>query len=623
MAHPDRPSAARRNIAFGLALLLAVVGIQAGRSPSPVAAAGKPKAVIIVGPAASSTSHFLDDGEIMARQAENAGMDVRRIFHPHATWERVLNNIQGANFVVYMGHGNGWPSPYAPYQERTKDGMGLDGYDGASKYSVTYYGGNQIRDRINLARNAVVALVHLCYASGNGEPGMAIPSWNVARQRIDNYAAGFLHAGARSVFAFGWMQEWNLPRALMDSDKTMDELFHTNAAGTYPYGWIGWNDKYFSSERTSGARIHIDPHKNYGFYRALSGDMKLTAREWRGGSSDSGGDGGGDTGGTTTGTAPSITSLSVVSTDGTASSALTTSTTSTGTTLPTFHPNGDGLHDKLVISHAVSKSAYLDVKVINSAGTIVRKFTVWAPVGSSTSTWGGKNSSGVYVADGAYTLTYKPRDTSGNVGTARSVKVIVLTSVALFAPVPTAIYVRDLDDLAQSTTVPVKLNQATTVTVKVINGSGSTVRTVQAATKLTAGSYDFTWNGKDGAGNYSASGPYRMVVTGQTALGTYSELKPLWVGAFRLDASTLSAKRGSNVTFTAFSTEPLSGPPKIDLTQPGLATYTVDTTKVAPLKYKVTVTLKSGGTSGTLRIVVRGVDTGGQSQQLNTSIAIR
>jgi len=41
--------------------------------------------VIIVGPAATSTSHFLDDGEIMAQQAENAGMDVRRIFHPRAT----------------------------------------------------------------------------------------------------------------------------------------------------------------------------------------------------------------------------------------------------------------------------------------------------------------------------------------------------------------------------------------------------------------------------------------------------------------------------------------------------------------------------------------------------------
>jgi hypothetical protein len=117
-----------RHVAVGLSVLLALFGLQAVRSPAPVrAAVEKPRAVIIAGPAASSTSHFLDDARIMADQAEAAGMNVTRIFHPHATWERVLHAAQGANLVVYMGHGNGWPSPYAPFQERTKNGMGLDG----------------------------------------------------------------------------------------------------------------------------------------------------------------------------------------------------------------------------------------------------------------------------------------------------------------------------------------------------------------------------------------------------------------------------------------------------------------------------------------------------------------
>lgn len=611
--------AARRPIAIALSLLLALLGAQAGMRPTPaqaLTASAKPKAVIIVGPAATSTSHFLDDGEIMADQAAAAGMDVTRIFHPHATWERVLNAIQGANFVVYMGHGNGWPSPYAPFQERTKDGMGLDGYDGASKYSVTYYGGNPIRDHIKLAKNAVVALVHLCYSSGNGEPGMSIPSWNVARERVDNYAAAFLAAGARSVFSFGWMQKWNLPKALMSTDKTMEQLFETPYHG-YPSGWIGWNDRYFDSGRTPGARMHLDPHRTYGFYRSLSGDMRMTASDWR-----SGGSGGGDTSTTTT-TAPSITSLSVVSTDGGTTSALTTSTTTSGSTLPSFHPNGDGLHDRVVMSHALSTAAYLDIKITNSSGTVVRRFTVYAPKGASTSSWGGKNGSGNYVADGIYTLSYKPRDSAGNVGTARSVKVLVLTAVALRVPMPTAIYSRDLDNLAQSTTVSVKLNKTATVTAKVLNSSGSTVRTLKAATQLSAGSYDFVWNGKNGSGGFVATGGYRVVVTGQTSLGTYSEQRGIWVGAFRLDASTLTATRGSKVTFTVYSTEPLSSAPVLDLSQPGLATYTVTTSKVATDKYKVTVTLKSGGSAGTMGIVVRGTDTGGQSQRLNTSITLR
>ena len=34
--------------------------------------------------------------------------------------------LQGASIVVYYGHGNGWPSPYTPFQEDTKDGLGLN-----------------------------------------------------------------------------------------------------------------------------------------------------------------------------------------------------------------------------------------------------------------------------------------------------------------------------------------------------------------------------------------------------------------------------------------------------------------------------------------------------------------
>ena len=71
-----------------------------------------PKAVFIVGPTGSLTNTDLTDAEKMAEQAEAAGMEVHRVFFPHATWDNVLANIQNANLVVYMGHGYGWPSPY-------------------------------------------------------------------------------------------------------------------------------------------------------------------------------------------------------------------------------------------------------------------------------------------------------------------------------------------------------------------------------------------------------------------------------------------------------------------------------------------------------------------------------
>ena len=611
-----------------MAVLVVLLGVQLG-SPTHAAVAGaRPRAVVIVGPTGSSTADFLADAQVMANQAENAGMDVTRIFHPHATWARVLNAIQGANLVVYMGHGNGWPSPYAPYQERTKDGLGLDGYDGASANSVTYYGANVIRDQVHLANNAIVVLVHLCYASGNGEPGMAIPGWSVATQRVDNFSAGFLDVGAKSVFAFGWMQKWNMPAALMTTDKTMEELFETNASGTYPYGWIGWNDKYVDSDRTPGVRMHLDPHPSYGFYRALTGGFSMTAGQWRGDAS--GGDSGGTTGsgsgsgsgGTTSAGAPSISNLSVISTDGGATNNVNTATTALGSTLAAFHPNGDGLQDRIIVSHTLSESAYLDVRVTNSGGTLVRKFTVFARQGKSTSDWTGKTDAGNYVAEGVYTLSYRPRDTGGHVGEAKGLKVLVLNAMS-FNSATAAMYVRDKDALASTATANISLNQSASISVKVLDMAGSNVRTVQGATRYGAGSRSFSWGGKDDSGRLVSDGWYRFVVNSRSSVGSYREQRLVWVGAFQLNSSKASPARGSRVTFTVYSTEPLANSPTLDIKQPGLSLYTVRLSKVDTAKYRVTVTLKSGGSSGKMQLVVNGVDKNGQGQSYSTTLPIR
>ena len=612
-----------------MSVFMVLAGVHAGPLSSVAKAGSKPKAVIIVGPTGSSTDEFLADAQEIANQAENAGMDVTRVFHPHATWSRVLNTIQGANLVVYMGHGNGWPSPYAPFQERTKDGFGLDGYDGASKNSVTYYGANPIRSNIRLANNAIVVLVHACYASGNGEPGMAIPGWSVAAQRVDNFSAGFLDAGARSVFAFGWQQKWNIPAALMNTNKTMDELFQTNANGTYPYGWIGWNDRYIDSDRTPGTRMHLDPHPNYGFYRALTGGFGMTAGQWRGdatgGGDDGGGTGtgGGDSGGTTTTAgAPSITNLSVISTDGGETTDVNTATTALGSVIPAFHPNGDGLQDKIIVTHTLSESAYLDVRATSSTGTLVRKFTVAARQGKSTSNWNGKNDAGRYVSEGVYTLTYKPRDGGGHVGESRSLKVLVLNAMS-FNSATAAMFDRDNDSLANTATANISLNQSATISVKVLDSSGEVVRTIQAATRYSAGAYSFSWGGHDSNGRNLADGWYRLVVNSRSSVGSYREQRMLWLGAFRLESSRSSPSRGSRVTFTVYSTEPLSRTPSLDIKQPGLNTYSVSLSKVATGKYRVTVTLKSGGSAGKMQLVVNGVDKNGQGQSYATTLTIR
>src|SRR5512141_1839726 len=114
-------------------------------APSPLVA---PKAVIIVGPTDELTDTLLVQAETMAQRAEAAGLDVQRVFFPHATWDNVLAQIEGASLVAYFGHGYGWPSNTAELTESRQDGMGLNSYDGSSVGEVKYYGANLIREAI-------------------------------------------------------------------------------------------------------------------------------------------------------------------------------------------------------------------------------------------------------------------------------------------------------------------------------------------------------------------------------------------------------------------------------------------------------------------------------------------
>jgi len=50
--------------------------------------------------------------------------------------------------------------------------------------------------QVEIPKDAVVLLHHLCYASGLSEPGLAEGTLDQAKQRVDNFAAGFIEAGA-------------------------------------------------------------------------------------------------------------------------------------------------------------------------------------------------------------------------------------------------------------------------------------------------------------------------------------------------------------------------------------------------------------------------------------------
>ena len=253
-----------------MASVMAVSGLAA--HPDAVAAAGK-KVVIVVGPAGSNTSDYIYNAKKLAAQAKNYGATVYQIYTPHATWARVKQYAQGANLFIYLGHGNGWPSPYGPFNAYTKDGLGLNAYDGSSK--VKYYGEYYVDHYLNFAKNSVVILNRLCYASGNPEWGGATPTHTVARQRVDNFGAGFLRTGARAVFAEGVDSTSYILYGLFKTSRTMKQIFWSDPARSGAY------DFSFSSSRTSGMTGIIDPKYGTKYWRSIVGSLGMTAGSWR------------------------------------------------------------------------------------------------------------------------------------------------------------------------------------------------------------------------------------------------------------------------------------------------------------------------------------------------------
>ena len=264
-----------RLTAFALVATL-LVGLGALANPNPASAASL-KVVIVVGPVEGSTSRYIEHAREYAAQARAYGANVIEVYSPRATWTRVKAAAVGANIFIYLGHGNGHPSPYGAFSSLRKNGMGLNSSLNNGNSNVKYWGQYYMRTGLDLARNSVVLLNHLCYASGNSEPGRKLPTKSVAKQRADGYGTGFLRTGAKAMFATG---NGGLGKVLADlfmSDKTMGQIFQDD------YVFSGEADFKFASAKTSWSTVWTDPKSAGKYYHAVSGKLTLTAAQVRAG----------------------------------------------------------------------------------------------------------------------------------------------------------------------------------------------------------------------------------------------------------------------------------------------------------------------------------------------------
>ncbi len=173
-----------------------------------------------------------------------------------------------------MGHGNGFPSRYGPVlNEGTKDGLGLNPVAGIDDVAHQYFGEAYLTRHIRLAPHAVVLLHHLCYASGNSEPGLPEGGLTTGKQRVDNMAAGWLAAGADAVLAEAYGDPAYYLGKILAGRSTVEAIWRT---GPTAHEHV----LAFPSVRTPGLTALMDPTKrSSGFYRSLVVRADLRADE--------------------------------------------------------------------------------------------------------------------------------------------------------------------------------------------------------------------------------------------------------------------------------------------------------------------------------------------------------
>ncbi len=742
--------------------------VPAGAAPASAAAAN-PKVVIIVGATGSVTPTYRTYADQLYAEAIKYTTNVVKVYSPNATWSRVKAAVNGASIIVYLGHGNGWPAPYpndATYSQ--KDGFGLN-YDNNGDGKLTdselrYYGEPSIRT-LTPAPNAVVLLFHLCYASGNSEPGLADPTLSVAQQRADNYAAAFQAMGARAVIAIGHSHDPYYIRALFTMRESIRDYwmqapdFHNNVL-------------QFASTRTPGRTELLDPDSATpaGFWRSLTGDMTLNTADVTGGSYGSTGgdpssmavpgnatptadgaplygtladaaagtnpvttlaaativrvdaaeaatssadgspvyavhldDGtrGWMTGSTLTprdslqprlwsvddgsGTLPTdasgagnalqvsfrlsevaIWTVGIVNDagqqlatnsgqadtasitwapaagsvpDGTYHWQLTATDaygngplSATGTitvdatppaltvagsvTPQVFSPNHDAVQETIRFSVASTKAGTADALIRDAVGSTVASLQVPLTNLRATVTWDGTTSAGTAAPNGEYTVRLTVRDLVGKTSGFQDRPVIVDRNLGFATASPAVFFPQDADNLAPSTKLGFKLSGPATVDWAIVDAKGVVVRTIKTHEALVAGSYSYTWDGRNDAGSYVARGTYRSQVVSTDATTTQMLQLAVVADAFGMAVSDTTPARGQTITFTATSAEGLAAAPRVAVIQPGATIWSTSMTRVSTGVYRVSIRLRSSQT-GTLRLKVYGKDAGGRAQYSN------
>jgi hypothetical protein len=243
---------------------------------------------IIVGPVGGLTPNYRSSANRVADAAIAAGATVVKAYSPRATWSRVRSAVDGANVVVYFGHGNGYPNPYTSGYEYTDrvNGFGLNrttqNGDSDNWSTTMVYCGEKAMlgtlsasdgaaqrqycsgGRLNPAPGFTMVYAQAHYAPGFGEryresdPRTTLAQ---AQQRVRNYSYPMLRLGAGAFFATAYSDADEIvTRVLTQPTTTFGDVFRAG-------------DGYSATQLTgmghpdvAGARVWVQKTRIAGFH---------------------------------------------------------------------------------------------------------------------------------------------------------------------------------------------------------------------------------------------------------------------------------------------------------------------------------------------------------------------
>ena len=540
--HLRSPLAAALATLIAIAPALALPAFAASVAPEQAAAtaeaiAASPKVVIVVGATESTTPSYRADADKIYAEAIKYTPNVIKLYSPNATWASVKAAAQGASIFVYLGHGYGFPSPYRAVLTPTiHNGMGLNEIGGVSDSDKKYYGESLIASDIRFAKNAVVLLNHLCYSAGSSESGHAEPTQAVAKERVDNYASGFIKAGARAVLAQSWTS---------GVIYTIKSIFTTNQSLSTM--WRNAPNRQgheipFVPTRNPQFEGRVDPDTwTSGYHRSIVGALDMLTGDVVAGAAVP-----------TTNPTPDDASPQLWSVDG-----------------PTnISPNFDGLADRLGLLARFSENVTWSSSIENAEGAVMR---TQAGTGHQAALSWDVLTDGALAPEGDYTWKLHATDAAGNPALDESGAFTVErhptpdTGVLSFKPTTAAMTMSSTVNFALKFAGPVSgltaadLTRTGTATGCVVGApAGAGADYTIAVTSCATGTVGLTLNSgtvADGATNVGPAGPISTAtVTIDKSLPTASSVRANLRTGLQLEGSSTSQRLLIRVTWNGSDT---------------------------------------------------------------------